>query len=149
MSDFLQIMAASSAQRAAAAEQIMSADLDKPLVPLTLNGFDVIAEIKERSPAEGDLASRRNQSYGRGRSSTRRAVPLAISVLTEPSRFSGSLDHLQEIVAAVPETPVMRKDFLVEPVQILEARTIGSEWCIAYRHHADRRQTQGHARLRG
>ncbi len=125
MSDFLQTMAASSAQRAAAAEQIVSADLDKPLVPLTLDGFDVIAEIKERSPAEGDLATdeisrtSRAQLYSNGGAA-------AISVLTEPSKFSGSLDHLEEIVAAVPETPVMRKDFLVEPVQILEARRSGA-----------------------
>jgi indole-3-glycerol phosphate synthase len=125
MSDFLQTMAASSAQRAAAAEQIMSADLDKPLVPLTLNGFDVIAEVKDRSPAEGDLANdeisrtERAQLYSKGGAA-------AISVLTEPSKFSGSLDHLKEVVAAVPETPVMRKDFLVEPVQILEARRSGA-----------------------
>jgi len=125
MSDFLQTMAASSAQRAAAAEQITSADLDKPLVPLTLNGFDVIAEVKDRSPAEGDLASDeisrtvRAQLYSKGGAA-------AISVLTEPTKFSGSLDHLEEVVAAVPETPVMRKDFLVEPVQILEARRSGA-----------------------
>jgi indole-3-glycerol phosphate synthase len=50
----------------------------------------------------------------------------AISVLTEPSRFDGELAHLEEVVAAVPGTPVMRKDFLVEPVQVLEARAAGA-----------------------
>ena len=50
----------------------------------------------------------------------------AISVLTEPSQFSGSLEHLAEVAAAVPDTPVMRKDFLVEAVQILEARQAGA-----------------------
>jgi indole-3-glycerol phosphate synthase len=50
----------------------------------------------------------------------------AISVLTEPSRFAGTLTHLREVVAAVPGTPVMRKDFLVEPVQIEEARAAGA-----------------------
>jgi len=125
MSDFLQTMAASSAQRAAAAAQITSADLDKPLVPLTLDGFDVIAEIKERSPAEGDLSTAdlgrasRAQLYSKGGAAV-------ISVLTEPSKFSGSLDHLEEVVAAVPGTPVMRKDFLVETAQILEARRSGA-----------------------
>ena len=50
----------------------------------------------------------------------------AISVLTEPSRFDGSIEHLAEVVSAVPNVPVMRKDFLVEPVQVLEARKAGA-----------------------
>ena len=49
-----------------------------------------------------------------------------ISVLTEPSRFDGELAHLEGVVAAVPGTPVMRKDFLVDPVQVLEARKGGA-----------------------
>jgi len=125
MSDFLQTMMTSSAQRAAAAGRIVSADLDKPLVPLALDGFDIIAEIKERSPAEGDLATDDISRTSRARLYSKGGA-VAISVLTEPSRFSGSLDHLEEIVAAVPDTPVMRKDFLVEPVQILEARRSGA-----------------------
>jgi indole-3-glycerol phosphate synthase len=125
MSDFLETMAESSAQRAAGAPYISAADLDKPLVPLTLNSFDVIAEIKDRSPAEGELVNAgidrqsRAELYAQGGAA-------AISVLTEPSRFSGSLEHLEDVVAAVPNTPVMRKDFLVEPVQILEARRSGA-----------------------
>ncbi len=47
-------------------------------------------------------------------------------MLTEPSRFAGSLEHLEEVAAAVPDTPVMRKDFLVDPVQVLEARCAGA-----------------------
>ena len=126
MSDFLQVMASSSAKRAAAVSQsFSSADFDKPVVPLRLSTFDVIAEIKERSPAEGDLSqggvdrSSRARSYAAGGAA-------AISVLTEPSRFDGTLVHLEEVAAAVPDTPVMRKDFLVEPVQILEARKSGA-----------------------
>ena len=126
MSDFLQGMASSSAERAAAASQsFSSADFDKPVVPLRLSAFDVIAEIKERSPAEGDLSQ-----GGVGRSSRARSYAAggaaAISVLTEPSRFDGTLAHLEEVAAAVPDTPVMRKDFLVEPVQIIEARKSGA-----------------------
>jgi len=126
MSDFLQGMASSSAERAAQiSRSFSSADFDKPVVPLRLSKFDVIAEIKERSPAEGDLShegvdrSARARSYAAGGAA-------AISVLTEPSRFDGTLAHLEEVAAAVPETPVMRKDFLVEPVQILEARCSGA-----------------------
>lgn len=127
MSDFLQTMASSSAARAAAAHaSFSSADFDQPVVPLALSAFDVIAEIKQRSPAEGDLSnygdsdrSTRARSYAAGGAA-------AISVLTEPSRFDGSLEHLEEVVAAVPGTPVMRKDFLVDPVQVLEARKSGA-----------------------
>jgi indole-3-glycerol phosphate synthase len=125
MSDFLQQMATRSAERAAAAGSIRASDLDKPVVPLQLGDFDVIAEIKGRSPAEGALAddnlNRKEQArqYARGGAA-------AISVLTEPSRFDGALEHLEEVGAAVPDTPVMRKDFLVEPLQVLEARRAGA-----------------------
>lgn len=125
MSDFLQTMATSSAERAAAVSNISTSELDKVVVPLRLGVFDVIAEIKDRSPAEGELAtenidrSQRAREYASGGAA-------AISVLTEPSRFNGSLDHLSDVVAAVPNTPVMRKDFLVDPVQILEARAAGA-----------------------
>ena len=124
MSDFLQSMAASSAERAAALADIRVAGAPAPL-PLRLGRFDVIAEIKDRSPAEGDLATPQNergvqaQRYAKGGAA-------AISVLTEPSRFAGSMQHLADVVAAVPDTPVMRKDFLVEPVQVLEARSVGA-----------------------
>jgi len=57
MSDFLQQMGESSARRAAAARSFTAADFDRPVHPLTLEGFDLIAEIKNRSPAEGELAS--------------------------------------------------------------------------------------------
>lgn len=125
MSDFLATMAQSSAERAASAGTIAAARLDKPVVPLELGAFDVIAEIKDRSPAEGGLTARgvdratRAQQYVAGGAA-------AISVLTEPSRFDGSLEHLEQVTKAVPGTPVMRKDFLVDPVQILEARAAGA-----------------------
>lgn len=129
MSDFLQGMAISSAARAAQAPSFTDADFEKPVVPLSFDSFGVIAEIKRRSPAEGQLESAvesgtehlvsRAQVYAAGGAA-------AISVLTEPSRFDGELAHLQEIAAAVPETPVMRKDFLVDPVQVLEARKAGA-----------------------
>ena len=127
MSDFLQTMAKSSAARAAAAPAFTDADFDKPVAPLLLGAFDVIAEIKLRSPAEGQLGisylisdlNDRAQTYAAGGAA-------AISVLTEPSRFDGELAHLESVAAAVPGTPVMRKDFLVEPVQVLEARKAGA-----------------------
>ena len=132
MSDFLESMAKSSAERAAQVPLFTDADFDKPVVPLSLDRFGVIAEIKRRSPAEGQLESgtetgskgisylsSRARSYAAGGAA-------AISVLTEPSRFDGELAHMAAVTAAVPTTPVMRKDFLVEPVQVLEARKAGA-----------------------
>ena len=127
MSDFLQAMAKSSAARAALAPKFTDADFDKPVVPLTLGTFDIIAEIKLRSPAEGQLGisyhipglNERAPTYAAGGAA-------AISVLPEPSRFDGELAHLESVAAAVPDTPVMRKDFLVDAVQVLEARKAGA-----------------------
>jgi indole-3-glycerol phosphate synthase len=125
MSDFLAQMAQHSAERVSNVGTITAADLEKPIAPLRLSTFDVIAEIKGRSPAEGELAgaeldrSEQARQYAAGGAA-------AISVLTEPSRFDGALEHLEEVVAAVPDVPVMRKDFLVDPVQVLEARSAGA-----------------------
>lgn len=128
MSNFLAEMAESSAARAAAVtRRFVSGDLDRPAFPLRLAGFDLIAEIKDRSPAEGDL------STGAGKRKDRatlyaEAGAAAISVLTEPDRFAGALSHLEEVVATVSmdEVPVMRKDFLVDSIQILEAKAAGA-----------------------
>ena len=51
-----------------------------------------------------------------------------MSVLTEPSRFDGSLDHLQAVATllAAHGVPAMRKDFLVDPYQLIEARAAGA-----------------------
>ncbi len=121
MSDFLKQMARLSAERAAGAAAIRAADLDRPIVPLQLDRFNIIAEIKDRSPAEGELAK---ADHSRAELAMQYAAggAAAVSVLTEPSRFAGDLSHVEEVAAAVPGTPIMRKDFLVDTVQILEAR---------------------------
>lgn len=128
MSDFLKTMATESAARASAATgTVRSADLDLPVIPLCLDSFDVIAEIKNRSPAEGALADETSSRSERALAYANSGAA-AISVLTEPSQFAGKLDHLREVVAAVGgnSVPVLRKDFLVDPVQILEARAAGA-----------------------
>lgn len=145
MSDFLQQMAKSSAARAAAVQRDFAADaFDHPAFPLQLNGFDIIAEIKDRSPAEGELASatttkgERALQYAEGGAA-------AISVLTEPERFDGSLADLAEVVAAVSdrEIPVMRKDFLVDTVQILEAKAAGASGVLLIAAMLDDRALAG------
>ncbi len=126
MSDFLKTMASRSAERAAQAGPFTASDFDKPVVPLSLGTFDVIAEIKDRSPAEGKLGVGHPVSRGDRAAAYAAGGAAAISVLTEPSRFDGELGHLEDVVAAVPETPVMRKDFLVDTAQVLEARKAGA-----------------------
>ena len=83
----------------------------------------VIAEVKRRSPSKGSInegivAPDRAAAYVRGGAR-------AISVLTEPSRFGGSLDDLVAVAAAV-EAPLLRKDFITAEVQLLEARAAGA-----------------------
>ncbi len=92
---------------------------------LSAQGFDLIAEIKRRSPAAGQLAGSsldpvaQAQAYSSGGA-------VALSVLTEPARFDGDLADLEQVVSALPQVPVMRKDFLVDPYQVLEARASGA-----------------------
>jgi len=136
VSGFLDGMAQSSAQRvaAAAARESLAALRERaarlpPPPPLRLSpaGFDVIAEIKLRSPAAGQLGSTTDDWLGRARDYAR-AGAAAVSVLTEPSRFDGSLEHLELAAAALRPlgVPVMRKDFLVDSYQLAEARAAGA-----------------------
>ena len=136
MSGFLDDMARSSALRVTQAKARESLDeLQRrakaaPVsAPLRLSnaGFDVIAELKLKSPAAGALSEpsddwlKRVVDYARGGAA-------AVSVLTEPSRFDGSLEHLRQASSALAPlgVPAMRKDFLVDPYQVLEARAAGA-----------------------
>jgi len=87
-------------------------------------GLSVIAEIKRRSPSVGDIdlgldPATQAQAYVTGGAS-------AISVLTEPDYFGGSLDDLAAVRATV-RVPVLRKDFTLDASQIWEARAAGAD----------------------
>ena len=98
MSDFLANMARSSVERAASVDpDIGDGPFGRPLAPLDFEGFDLIAEIKERSPAEGELATTGEDRVERARQYVAGGAA-AISVLTEPSRFAGSLEHLEAVL---------------------------------------------------
>ena len=127
MSDFLARMAASSRDRSSFLRRDVSDDeLDQPVVPLSLAGFDVVAEIKHRSPSAGDLGDPDDNNEQRALEYTA-AGAAAVSVLTEPFRFGGEIGHLESVVRAVAgKVPVMRKDFLVDTAQILEAKVAGA-----------------------
>jgi indole-3-glycerol phosphate synthase len=99
-----------------------------PALPLQLAAaFDVIAELKLRSPAAGVLGDAGADWLGRVQTYAR-AGAAAVSVLTEPSRFDGTLEHLRLAAASLRPhgVPAMRKDFLVDPYQVLEARAHGA-----------------------
>ncbi|HET7756426.1 MAG TPA: indole-3-glycerol-phosphate synthase [Steroidobacteraceae bacterium] len=136
MSAFLAQMAAGSRARLDAARSrrplaALEAEARRcpPPPPLRLDasGFDLIAELKLRSPAAGALAGSGADLAARV-GVYARAGAAAVSVLTEPSRFDGSLGHLTEAagVLAPLAVPAMRKDFLVDPYQVFEARAAGA-----------------------
>ncbi len=84
----------------------------------------VIAEVKRASPSKGDLGDIPDpaalaQIYEQGGAAM-------ISVLTEEDRFKGSLDDLKAVRQAV-DIPVLRKDFIVTPYQVHEARAYGAD----------------------
>ena len=93
-------------------------------VPWVPSGFVLLAEIKPRSPSEGVLDASASSTARAHAYAT--AGASAISVLTEPSAFGGSMDDVQKVVSAMPGVPVMRKDFLVDPRQLWEARAFGA-----------------------
>jgi len=127
--------AASHERLAAARDRVPEAALrvaltaTPPPLPLRLSpeGFDVIAELKLRSPSLGDLSAatldpvRRLEAYAAGGAA-------ACSILTEPTRFDGDLEHLRLAADTLRPlgVPAMRKDFLVDPYQVIEARVHGA-----------------------
>lgn len=88
----------------------------------------VISEIKRRSPSAGDIkagasALEQAQRY-------KQAGADALSILTDQKFFGGTLDDLREVTAhfreSAPSPPCLRKDFMVHPIQVLEAREAGA-----------------------
>ena len=85
---------------------------------------NVIAECKRRSPSKGVLAAQYDpvaiaRHYEEGGAA-------AISVLTEPTFFDGSLEHLRSVRSAV-RLPLLRKDFIIDEYQLFEARAAGAD----------------------
>jgi len=88
----------------------------------------VIAEIKRRSPSAGDI--RAGASAPAQARVYQQAGAAALSVLTDEKYFGGTLDDLREVTARFraepPARPCLRKDFMVHPLQVLEAREAGA-----------------------
>jgi indole-3-glycerol phosphate synthase len=87
-------------------------------------GLSVIAEVKRRSPSAGDIAPSLDPAGLAGEYAAGGAA--ALSVLTEPTFFGGSEEDLRAVRNTV-ELPVLRKDFIVDPVQVWESRAIGAD----------------------
>ncbi len=134
--DFLRLMAASSARRSEAARESVSmtaireyalAEPAAPVLRFGPDGFDLIAELKLESPSAGSLGcdptavEQRVSEYARSGAA-------AVSVLTEPTRFGGHLEHLRTAAKTLAPlgVPAMRKDFLVDSYQVFEARAAGA-----------------------
>lgn len=83
-----------------------------------------IAECKAASPSEGPI--RKEYKPAEHAQAYKAAAASAISVLTEDSQFGGALSHLAQVRAAV-DLPLLRKDFIVTPYQIAEARAFGAD----------------------
>ena len=120
-----------AAMRADAESRVLTRDFEGALrAKIAAGQAAVIAEIKKASPSKGvlredfipaDIA----QSYAQGDG---RISAACLSVLTDQQFFRGSNDDLKQARASC-DLPVLRKDFMVDPYQVFEARTIGAD-CI-------------------
>ena len=130
------IVAATRARVDAAMEREPRAALERRAAARTPDGrafadrlsrrdaINVVAECKRRSPSRGVLRAAYDPvAIAAG---YERAGAAAISVLTEPGFFDGSLEHLAAVGAAV-KVPLLRKDFIVHEYQLLEARAAGAD----------------------
>ena len=88
-------------------------------------GLSFIAEVKKASPSKGLIRDALDPAAIAQQYTEHDAA--AISVLTEPLHFQGALEHMAWIRAHVPETPLLRKDFIIDPYQLVEARAVGAD----------------------
>lgn len=99
-------------------------ELLKDTRTLKTSRFSVIAEIKRKSPSRGELNKivdpvELAAKYAAGGAS-------AFSVLTDGEGFGGSVEDLKMIAEAFPHIPILRKDFIIDPLQLKETVKIGA-----------------------
>ena len=136
MPSFLEKIYSITQERVAEAKKTLSAkeleekDLfhrvpHKVKTTFTRDDYNIIAEIKFASPSKGDIHSNHNpvqiaESYLEAGASM-------LSILTEPVYFKGKLTYLESIRKARPEALLLRKDFIIDPYQLLEAKAHGAD----------------------
>ncbi len=118
----LPVLRARESEFAAAANQ--RPDPVSFMAGLQTIGLGVIAEVKKKSPSRGMIDVDLDPVAQAGAYEAGGAV--AVSVLTEPHFFSGSVDDLIAVKDRIV-LPVLRKDFVVDPVQVIQARAIGAD----------------------
>ncbi len=94
------------------------------LAAMAAPGISLVAEVKRRSPSAGAIRMEIDPAERAG--AYERGGARALSVLTEPVFFSGSLDDLERARGACA-LPVLRKDFVIDPYQVVEARAAGAD----------------------
>ena len=135
MATFLEtVVERTRAEVVARRQQVPAAELEARLGParrgrpfseaLIAEGISLIAEMKRSSPSKGPI--RPGASVSDIVSAYQRAGASAVSVLTEPNWVGGSLDDLVEARRAC-DLPLLRKDFVVDEYQLLEARVAGAD----------------------
>ncbi len=135
MATFLeQVVERTRAEVEARRQRVPAAELEARLGParrgrpfseaLIAEGISLIAEMKRASPSKGPI--RPEATVTDVVSAYQRAGASAVSVLTEPNWFGGSLDDLVEARGAC-DLPLLRKDFVVDEYQLLEARVAGAD----------------------
>jgi indole-3-glycerol phosphate synthase len=114
-----------AALTADAAAQAVAGDVASAIASARdADGVALIAEVKRASPSAGSIAANADPvAQARAYAGAGAAV---ISVLTEPTHFGGSLDDLRAVRASM-DTPLLRKDFLLDPDQVLAARAAGAD----------------------
>ncbi len=118
-------LAAAPAGRTAGLERAARDAPRPPSMAAALRGgaVAIVAEVKRRSPSKGTI----NAGISAGRQAAAYAAggARAISVLTEPDHFGGSAEDLRAVRTAV-SIPLLKKDFHIDTVQLLEARALGA-----------------------
>jgi len=106
-------------------ERLGDRDRDRPFMEaISSPGMSLICEFKRRSPSAGDIAPERRladqvAAYERGGAA-------ALSILTDGPSFNGGLTDLAE-AREVSNLPILRKDFIVDPYQLLESAACGAD----------------------
>lgn len=92
------------------------------------NEFNIISEIKKASPSKGDICPDADIVKVAGEYVQNGAT--AISVLTESEYFKGNIEYLKQIRQKYPEAILLRKDFIIDPYQIYEAKFAGADMIL-------------------